>query len=77
MILSIFIIISDTSQPVMALLNGGGYSQYVAVHKNHIMSVPKNISLQNVIFKIQNNIMLGGGFTRSMAHCLLTISLNW
>lgn len=31
----------------MALLNGGGYGEYVAVNKEHVMEIPKNISLDD------------------------------
>jgi tumor protein p53-inducible protein 3 len=29
----------------MALLSGGGYAEYVAVHKDHFMPIPKNIDV--------------------------------
>jgi len=37
----------ESSKPrLMALLPGGGYGQYVAVHKDHLIPVPKNLSLE-------------------------------
>lgn len=29
---------------VMALCNGGGYAEYVAVHENHVLSLPSNLN---------------------------------
>ena len=37
--------LSDTSKPVMALLNGGGYSEYVAVNRHCVMNVPENMNI--------------------------------
>lgn len=35
----------NKSKPVMALLSGGGYAEYVVVNKNHIVDVPNNLNL--------------------------------
>ena len=35
-----------TDQAVMALLSGGGYADFVKVHKDHVMRVPDNISFE-------------------------------
>lgn len=35
----------NKSKPVMALLSGGGYAEYVVVNKNHIVDVPNNVNL--------------------------------
>lgn len=56
----------NENEPIMCLLKGGGYAQYmtynkkkkiiycrfVAVHKDHIIPVPKNISVEDVIYFI-------------------------
>lgn len=34
----------------MALLSGGSYAQYATVHKDHIINVPSNITIEDVIF---------------------------
>lgn len=35
---------------MMCLLPGGGYAEYVAVNRNHLIPVPKNISIEEVNF---------------------------
>mgnify|MGYP002629457339 CR=1 FL=1 len=40
---------SDLKKPIMALLPGGGYAEYAAVNKLHVMPVPSNISVEDVI----------------------------
>ena len=35
----------QAGQRVMALLSGGGYAEYVAVHKDHVLPVPPNMPL--------------------------------
>eukprot|EP01017_Pseudomicrothorax_dubius_P047603 TRINITY_DN8571_c0_g4_i3.p1 TRINITY_DN8571_c0_g4~~TRINITY_DN8571_c0_g4_i3.p1 ORF type:complete len:131 (+),score=43.26 TRINITY_DN8571_c0_g4_i3:123-515(+) len=37
----------DQSRPVMALLVGGGYAEYVTVPKTQLMDVPKGISVED------------------------------
>lgn len=37
--------IIDKNKPVMALLSGGGYSEYVKVNKKHIIHIPKEIDI--------------------------------
>ena len=34
---------------VMSLLPGGGYSEFVAVHKDHLIEIPENISSEEVL----------------------------
>jgi len=36
----------NTSKKVMTLLAGGGQAQYCLTHKNHVIEVPENISLE-------------------------------
>jgi len=38
---------ADVSRPVMALLPGGGYAQYAVVPKDHVMDIPKGISVED------------------------------
>ena len=33
----------------MSLLPGGGYSEFVAVHKDHLIEIPENITSEDVI----------------------------
>lgn len=35
-------------EPIMCLLPGGGYAEYAAINKNHIIPIPKNISIEDV-----------------------------
>ena len=35
---------------MMCLLPGGGYAEYVAVNKNHLIPVPKNVSIEEVTY---------------------------
>ncbi len=53
--------------PVVALTNGGGYAQYVAVDAEHCMAVPKGISmldaagLPETYFTVWSNVFIGAG----------------
>ncbi|KAL4460867.1 hypothetical protein ABPG74_016339 [Tetrahymena malaccensis] len=38
---------NQTSKRVVALLSGGGYSQYVAVNRNHILEIPDEMSFSD------------------------------
>jgi len=49
--------------PVCALLGGGGYAEYAAVHEGSVLGVPKNVSavdaaaLPEVLFTVWTNLM--------------------
>jgi len=53
--------------PVVALTNGGGYAEYVAVDAEHCLSVPKGISmldaagLPETFFTVWSNVFIGAG----------------
>ena len=53
--------------PVVALTNGGGYAEYVAVDAGHCLSVPKGISmldaagLPETFFTVWSNVFIGAG----------------
>ena len=53
--------------PFVALTNGGGYAEYVAVDAEHCLSVPKGISmldaagLPETFFTVWSNVFIGAG----------------
>ncbi len=54
---------------VVALTNGGGYAEYVAVDANHCLTVPQGISLTDAaglpetFFTVWSNVFIGAGLT--------------
>lgn len=57
----------NTGDKVVALTNGGGYAEYVAVDAEHCLTVPKGISmidaagLPETFFTVWSNVFIGAG----------------
>lgn len=57
----------NVGDAVVALTNGGGYAEYVAVHGEHCLRAPKGISLHDAaglpetFFTVWSNVFIGAG----------------
>ncbi len=57
----------DTGDPVIALTNGGGYAEYVAVDATHCLPMPKSVDaidaagLPETYFTVWSNVFMRGG----------------